>query len=103
MTIKRYSKDPDDVLDYHNVFSDPSGLNDGSSDDDGFLQGDTIATSTWIVPDGITKDSEVNTTTTTTVWLSGGTIRKSYTVTNRIVTAAGRTKDKSIIIVVKEQ
>ena len=68
-----------------------------------WLVTDTIATSTWIVPDGLTKVSDSNTTTTTTIWLSGGTIGVLYELTNRITTAAGRTDDRTIRITVKEK
>lgn len=73
-------KDPDEVLDYQNDWT-------------ARLAGDTIVTSTWIVPGGITKDSDSHTTTATTVWLSGGTLDASYSLTNRVVTAGGRTMD----------
>jgi len=64
---------------------------------------DSIDTSTWTVPTGITKTDESNTTTTATVWLSGGTAGQSYSVTNRIVTAGGRTDERSIQIDVRER
>jgi hypothetical protein len=83
-------KDPNDVLDYTIDWSK-------------FLGSDTIATSIWIVPAGITKNSNSNTTTLATVWLSGGTAGETYQVTNRITTAGGRTKDKSFSIYVAEQ
>lgn len=60
--------------------------------------GETISTSTWVVPDGITKDSDTDTDTTTTVWLSGGTAGEHYTLTNRVVTNQGRTYDWSITV-----
>lgn len=63
--------------------------------------GDIISTSTWTVETGITKDSETNTTSTATVWLSGGTEGVHYTVTNRVVTAQGRTYERSIVVQVK--
>lgn len=92
------NKDPNDVLDYGIDWL-------GTADDQGFLYGlsDTISTSTWIVPTGITKDSDSNTTTATTIWLSGGMAGTSYTLINRIVTVGGRTKDQSIKIKVKEE
>ena len=65
--------------------------------------GDTIETSTWIVPTGLTKVTETNTTKLATVWLSGGTVGMNYTVTNRITTAAGRADDRSITIRVRER
>lgn len=78
-------KDPDDVVDYSVDWTD-------------WLAGDTIATSVWVVPTGITKDSDTNDTTSATIWLSGGTEGDDYQLTNRITTAAGRTKDKSFTI-----
>jgi hypothetical protein len=54
---------------------------------------DTLAESTFEVEDGLTMDSDAHTSTTATVWLSGGTPGVTYEVTNRIVTAAGRTDD----------
>ena len=52
---------------------------------------DTIATSTWVVsPNDLTSSNPSNTTTTTTIWLTGGTAGNFYTVTNTITTAGGR-------------
>jgi len=86
-----FRKDPDAVLDY---------LWDWTS----WLQtGETITTSTFIVPTGITKNSDTNTATTCTIWLSGGTIGATYKITNRIVTSAGRTNDRSTMFVINDQ
>lgn len=85
-----YSKDPDAVLDYEVSWA--SWL----------AAGETISTSTFAVPVGITKDSESNTTTAATVWLSGGTVGQSYTVTNHIVTSQGREDDRSMQIQIRE-
>lgn len=79
-------KDPNAVLDYEIDWS--SWL----------ATSETISTSTWTVPTGITKDSDTHTTTTTTAWLSGGTAGNIYTLTNRIVTNQGRTEDRSIYV-----
>ena len=103
MATKRYVKDPDAVLDYPINWASSDGTNDGSSSDTGWLQGDTISTATFTVDSGITKDSESNTTTTATVWLSGGTAGQRYTVTCRITTTSGRTEDQSIQIICKEK
>ena len=88
--MKRFDKDPDAVIDYTIKWSK-------------YLATDTISTSSWILDDGITKDSDTNDTTSATIWLSGGTAKTNYTVTNRIVTAAGITDDRSIIIRVMER
>lgn len=83
-------KDPDEVLDYQLDWM-------------ARLAGDTIASSTWIVPNGITKNSDSKTETTTTIWLSGGTIGASLSITNRIETAGGRTMDQSVSLKIKEK
>jgi hypothetical protein len=85
------SKDPDEVVDYDLSWSDQMTADS-----------DTIATSTWIVPVGITKDSSTNTTTRTKVWLSGGTTGETYTLLNRVVTTGGRTFDQSVKLKMKD-
>ena len=90
MALSWPTKDPDDVLDYEVDWS-------------AWLVADTISTSTWTLPAGITKNSDTNDTTTTTIWLSGGTAGTKYTLVNRIVTAGGRTKDQSVKLPVKEE
>lgn len=94
MTIN-YKKDPDATLDYRVDWT-------------AWLNGDTISSSTWIVAEvagaaGLVKSNEDNTATTTIVWLSGGTVNTRYRVTNRIVTAGGRTDDRSFGLLVGEQ
>lgn len=88
--MKIFTKDPSDVLDYTRKAAK-------------FLGTDTISTSTWSADSGITIDSDSNDTSTATVWLSGGTAGNQYTITNRIVTSGGRTKDKSFIVKVEQQ
>jgi hypothetical protein len=84
-----FEKDPNAVLDYKINWNDFLTVDNAT---------DTIVTSTWTVPSGITKDNDTNTTTTTTIWLKDGTAGTDYTLTNRIVTTDGRTQDQSIII-----
>ena len=86
-----YIKDPDAVLDYTLDWS--SWLADG----------ETISTSSWTVEAGITEDSDTNTSTNATIWLSGGTDGSSYIVTNRITTSESRTDDRSVKISVCER
>jgi hypothetical protein len=85
-----FTKDPNAVLDY-------------SIDWTRWLAGDQIATSEWIIPSGLTKMADSKTSTSATVWLSGGSVGQSYTVTNRITTAAGRTEDRSFTIRIEER
>lgn len=84
-----FTKDPDAILDYRIDWS--SWL--GSSD--------TISTSTWTVPSGITKDSDSKTTTVAVIWLSGGTLGDDYELVNHIVTADGREDDRTITIQIR--
>lgn len=85
-----FLKDPDAKLDY---------VVDWSA----WLDGDTISSSSWIVPDGITLESDVHTNTTSTVWLSGGTPGDTHHVVNRIATAGGRIDDRTIIVVIRQK
>ena len=89
-STNRFVKDPDAIVDYGIPWT-------------AWLVADTIATSTWVVPTGITKASDTFTTTQTTIWLSGGTVGAEYTLVNRITTAAGRTQDQTIYIRIEER
>lgn len=88
MALTWPDKDPEEVLDYQIDWTDR-------------LDGDTIATSAWTVPTGITQNSNTFTTTATTIWLSGGTLDERYELTNRITTAGGRTMDQSVRVKIK--
>ncbi len=85
-----YEQDPDSTLDY--PFNWASDLN-----------GDTIDTSTFILPDGGTEASSSNTDTTATIFLSGVMCGVVHRVTNRIVTVGGRTMDKTIRVIGRER
>ena len=87
---QQFTKDPQSVLDYTIDWST-------------WLGADTISISAWTVPSRITKDSDTNSTTTTTIWLSGGTAREEYSLVNRIVTAGGRTDDRTILVKVADK
>jgi hypothetical protein len=58
---------------------------------------DTIATSSWSKSsDDFTISNGSNTTTTTTIWPTGGIPGVIYYITNSIVTAAGRNMQETI-------
>jgi hypothetical protein len=82
--VTHYAKDPDALLDY-------------SFDWSPWLDSDTISTSTWIVPAGLTIVNEGRNVAVTYVWLSAGTVGARYTVTNRVTTTGGRTDDRSLV------
>jgi len=95
MALKWPDKDPNEVLDYLINWA-------GTEEKPGRLvEGDAIASSTWIVPSGITKDSDTFDDETTTIWLSGGTLGETYELTNRIVTDGLRTMDQTMKIKIK--
>lgn len=60
--------------------------------------GDTISSREIIAEPGITIGDISNTDTEVTVWISGGTLGQRYLITCRIVTAGGRTYDKSFYL-----
>lgn len=74
----QYTKDPDAVLDYKWDWRE--WLTDTES----------ITASVVTVSAGIVLDFSTFSTTSTTTWISGGTIGTSYTVSNRITTNQGR-------------
>ena len=83
-----YKKDPNATLDY-------------SFDWGPYLTplGDTIVTVEWVLSPGLTKVSQSNTTTTATVFVSGGVLEETETLTCRITTAGGRIDDRTIELV----
>lgn len=81
MTIT-YLKTPSDVLDY---------MVDWST----WLGADTISTSSWTVPAAMSVSLSSHTTTTTTVFLSGGADGNTYLISNTINTTGGRTVTRS--------
>lgn len=84
-------KDPDAVLDWK--FDWSSWL----------AATETISSSVMVVSAGITLDSQSNTTTTATAWISGGTPGQPYRLSNKITTNQGRTDERSITIRVQNR
>jgi hypothetical protein len=92
-----FVKDPQAILDYTVDWTD-------------WLKGDTISTSSWTVSPGITVGDGTNgaaapskTDTKTTIWFISGTLGVDYLATNRIVTVAGRTEDRTITVTVRDK
>jgi hypothetical protein len=87
---KTFAKGDDETLDYQ--------INWGN-----VLGADTIATSNWVVDTGLTSVSTSNTTTTATLWVSGGVAGARYNVENTITTAGGRTHQRTLRIEVVDR
>lgn len=67
---------------------------------------DTIATSVWSKTGGGTDYTISNTSftnTTTTMWLTGGTLGVVYQITNTITTAGGRTMRETVNFTCEEK
>jgi hypothetical protein len=83
-------KGPTEVLEYQHNFSLELGT-------------DTVSTSTWTTDSGITKNSDSNTDTTSTIWISGGTLGQTYLVRVEITTVDGRTHNYSFYLRIQDQ
>lgn len=88
MHIFVFSKTPNSILDYTVDWTE-------------WLGTDTISSSSWTFPAGITKVSDSTTTTSTTVWVSGGTSGLNYDLKNIITTVGGRTEVRVITLLVR--
>lgn len=87
MTFVRYQKDP-------------TGVNKLSISYTDFLAtGETVASSAWTVPTGITNAADtVVSGTDAAITVSGGTEGGAYTLVNTITTNLGQTEQRSIIV-----
>lgn len=83
-------KDPDAVVDYS--FDWSSWL----------ASGETISSYTVTV-NGVTLDSDSQTTTAVTAWLSGGTADTIATVACKVTTTASRTDERTISVKIRER
>lgn len=91
--LKTFKKDPDATLDYSLDW-----------DADDWLGTDTISgTPTWTVPSGLTLETQSNTTTVATAWISGGTVNTDYDVACKITTAGGRIDERTIRLQVRQR
>jgi hypothetical protein len=86
-----FQKDPDETADYYVEWSAALGT-------------DTISTSSWVTPDGLTQEVSPApgiSGTTTYIWLSGGTSPTDYSVENTIETTGGRTFQGHLLMQVR--
>lgn len=97
-----YTKDSDAVLDYK---FDWKSASNGRGFTDWLTSAETISSTTITEDAGITVDSSsiTDTSTSVTVWLSGGTVGTDYNVACKIVTSAGRTDERTIVISVEDR
>jgi len=86
-------KDPAETLDFSMDWTDQLDLT---------TPADTISTTTWTVPAGLTAGAQYQASGIATTWLSGGTAGTDYTLTCRITTAAGRVIERNVRLFVRE-
>lgn len=67
------------------------------------LDGDTISAVDFVLPDGLTEVSSSNDTTTATIFVSGASCGLVYRITCRYTTTGGRTRDRTIRVIGREQ
>lgn len=89
MAIATFQKDPSAKLDYEIDWSD-------------WLNGDTLASSSWTGPAGITHVTDSNTAILATIRLSGGTHGVDYEWLNHVITSSGQEDERSIIVQVRQ-
>lgn len=65
--------------------------------------GETITSSVWTLPAGLTNDSDSFAGAITKVDISGGTIGERHEVTNTITTSLGRTEPRTMIIEIQKK
>lgn len=80
-----YDKDPNAVLDY-------------TVDWRTWLGDDQILTSSWTLPVGVANAGATFSSTTATIWITGGIAGTSYAIYNQITTGNGRTDKRTIRI-----
>lgn len=88
----KIKKDPNATLDYS--FNWAAWL---------ALAADTIVSVAWVKSTGLTIVSQSFTTTSATVFLSGGVLGALESLTCRITTAGGRTEDRTVFLQIVER
>jgi hypothetical protein len=88
--VKLYIKDPAAKLDYMFDWTE-------------FLGADTIQTSTWTIPSGLTSSGETILVgdLKTKIFLAGGTLGKRYEIQNKIVTVGGREELQTFYLLIE--
>lgn len=100
MIFKKYFKDPNSIVDY--VF-DFAGLLNSTGYENYLEYGETITSATAIsssVDLNIDSVIKIKNDTAVQVWVSGGVLGASYTLTARITTSSNRADDRSITIII---
>ena len=68
-----------------------------------WLETDTLILSEWTADAELTLSRKQNTTTTTSCYVSGGILNKTYQITNKITTLDGKVDTRYVTIVIDNQ
>ena len=93
MTLSSFVKDPDAIREITIDWSD-------------FLGAKTISAAVWTVPAGLTKESESNTTTASSVIISGGALNAEIKIVCHITfgsSSPAEEDDRTILVVIKQK
>ena len=85
-----YIKDPGDILDYYVNWQAQLG-------------GDTLSTSTWTGPAGVTLSNPGIVGDVTRIWVAGGTAGALVTLTNHVTTVGGRAAEETLWLVIRDK
>jgi hypothetical protein len=87
-----FIKDPNGIIDYTVRWTSWLGT------------GDTISSSSWIMPAGdIVQVATSNSTVDAVIRLASGTVGQLYEITNRIITANGEQNDQTISVLIRNK
>lgn len=89
------------TLDEVVIYKHPGASLDYLIDWTPWLGTDTIVTSAWDVPAGLTNAGESHTATDATLWIAEGVDGVTYKVVNSITTSIGREEKKALIIKIR--
>jgi len=59
---------------------------------------DTIDASVWTIPSGLVLENNSRTVSTTTAWISGGTLGETYALINKVTTVGGRIMEQTVML-----
>jgi hypothetical protein len=90
MIIGAFVKDPNSTIDFAVDWAE------------WLSSGDTVSSSSWEVPTGLTVSSASVANNVTRSFLTGGLAGVDYMITNRVTTQGGRIEDRSILVQVRQ-
>ncbi len=85
------------------VIKDPQARLQYGFDWEKWLAGRTITATSWTVPTGLEGDTEAFSPSVATIWLSGGTVGKTYSVINQITASDGSIDERTFRLTIRNK